>query len=162
MLSYVRAARVPIYFIGIGMSSIGSGKDQGSRRRDRRCLVLHPEHRPAEADVCGTGEGAPLAVPDRLLHRVRKEGYRVPDGGGEDGPAGRARSDDSRVHPLICAICANCAIHAAVPIARRNRASSNFQGSLCGRTFKDRCSQFGPTLNPLSSLAPRIRAPKVW
>ncbi|MGA7615790.1 MAG: VWA domain-containing protein [Thermoanaerobaculia bacterium] len=29
MLSYVRAARVPIYFIGIGMSSIGSGRIKG-------------------------------------------------------------------------------------------------------------------------------------
>jgi len=85
MLTYARSARVPLYFIGVGLGLFDAG---GTSKM--KALAAETGASPTSSttssrsgDLRPAREGSSLAVPDRLQHPVDDERPHLPKGRGE-------------------------------------------------------------------------------
>jgi VWFA-related protein len=105
MLTYARASRVPLYFIGIGFGfgpgSIGGpGKMRALAAETGRRGPSDPQYQAAARRVQSNRAGFAHAVPAELSHREPEKGPRLSRDRSEGGPSRCQSPHDSRVYPL--------------------------------------------------------------
>ena len=163
MLTYARSARVPLYFIGVGLGMFEiSGTSKMKALAAETGGIAYFIH-----DIKQLGETyAQLEKDLRSQYLIaynaqsHDEGSGLPEGGGEGEPPRYDGSDDPRVHPLMSRRVGRCGaplrarLRAGAASARSRRQARRRRSSRCAG---DSAAFLGGVVRPMPAGAAEVR-----